>query len=152
CPDINCANNLLSSSAALTSFGMVLAPDSATQFTGIQRFINAESSGSEIDGSALTPEQHLILEDIMITAPQFARAGVFNVTPQALVFGSAMARLRVPVLVQHGADDALVSPSVISAEQAVIRQFSAKLYPKSGHIPFILSAAAFNRDLLEWLI
>jgi non-heme chloroperoxidase len=58
-------------------------------------------------------------------------------------------RLRTPVLITHGQDDAFVRPAAAEQHAAAIPHARLSLYPRVGHAPFWEDAARFNRELRE---
>jgi pimeloyl-ACP methyl ester carboxylesterase len=58
-----------------------------------------------------------------------------------------MARIRTPVLVVHGAEDAIVKPSIVDQHTACMPHAQVCLMPNAGHAPFWDDAATFNRLL-----
>ena len=57
--------------------------------------------------------------------------------------------LRVPVLVTHGRQDQIVSPSMADHILQVCPTATASWYDAVGHAPFIEDPARFNRELAE---
>lgn len=55
--------------------------------------------------------------------------------------------LRKPVLITHGADDAIVSPSVVEAHKAAMAHAQVHMMANAGHAPFWDDAESFNRRL-----
>jgi non-heme chloroperoxidase len=56
-------------------------------------------------------------------------------------------KVRKPVLITHGADDAIVSPRVCEQHQAALPHAQIHLVTNAGHAPFWDDAAGFNRRL-----
>jgi pimeloyl-ACP methyl ester carboxylesterase len=59
-------------------------------------------------------------------------------------------QLRKPVLITHGAADAIVRPVAAEQHRAGIAHAQIQLMPNAGHAPFWDDAAAFNRRLREF--
>lgn len=59
-------------------------------------------------------------------------------------------KLRKPVLITHGAADAIVKPIAVEQHQAGIAHAQIQLMPNVGHAPFWDDTAAFNRRLREF--
>ena len=55
--------------------------------------------------------------------------------------------IRKPVLITHGIDDAVVSPTVVDQHTSMMTHAQVHLMPKAGHAPFWDDAADFNRRL-----
>jgi non-heme chloroperoxidase len=58
--------------------------------------------------------------------------------------------MRKPVLITHGADDAVVRPSAVEQHRAGLPHAQTHLMANAGHAPFWDDAAAFNRRLREF--
>jgi pimeloyl-ACP methyl ester carboxylesterase len=59
-------------------------------------------------------------------------------------------RIRTPVLITHGAEDAVVRPAVVDRHKAGIAHAQVRIMPDAGHAPFWDDAPAFNRQLREF--
>lgn len=59
-------------------------------------------------------------------------------------------RIRVPVLITHGADDAIVSPSAAGEHKAGIAHAEVQIMSGAGHAAFWDDAPAFNQRLREF--
>ena len=55
--------------------------------------------------------------------------------------------LRKPVLIMHGAQDAIVKPAVVDQHRASLAHAHVEMMPNVGHAPFWDDAAAFNGHL-----
>ena len=60
-----------------------------------------------------------------------------------------LTRLHVPVLVTHGRQDQIVSPSMADHILRVCPTATASWYDVVGHAPFIEDPERFNRELAE---
>ena len=58
-----------------------------------------------------------------------------------------LAKLRMPVLITHGAGDAVVKPAVVDQHKALIPHAQVQLMPNAGHAPFWDDAPGFNARL-----
>jgi len=56
-------------------------------------------------------------------------------------------RIRKPVLITHGADDAIVKPAVLDQHKASMAHAQIHVTANAGHAPFWDDAASFNRRL-----
>ncbi len=75
-----------------------------------------------------------------------------RVTPSMTVSAAeGLPKAKVPVLMLYGGSDALVmaEPSIKRARE-LNPAIRTKIYPKSGHAPFLEEAARFNRDLADF--
>jgi pimeloyl-ACP methyl ester carboxylesterase len=55
--------------------------------------------------------------------------------------------LRTPVLITHGADDAVVKPAIVEQHKARMAHAQIHVMANAGHAPFWDDAASFNRRL-----
>jgi len=58
--------------------------------------------------------------------------------------------IRMPVLITHGADDAVVKPRVVDQHKASIAHAQVHVMAGAGHAPFWDDAASFNRRLRDF--
>jgi pimeloyl-ACP methyl ester carboxylesterase len=58
-----------------------------------------------------------------------------------------IARIHTPVLVVHGAQDAIVKPSIVDLQMACVPHAQLRVMPNTGHAPFWDDAVTFNRSL-----
>lgn len=58
-----------------------------------------------------------------------------------------LAQIRGPVLIVHGASDAIVKPSIVEQHKAAMPHAQMVMIPHTGHAPFWEDAATFNRHL-----
>jgi pimeloyl-ACP methyl ester carboxylesterase len=56
-------------------------------------------------------------------------------------------KIRKPVLITHGADDAVVKPSVVDRHKAHMAHAQIHIMADTGHAPFWDDPVAFNRRL-----
>jgi len=64
---------------------------------------------------------------------------------------AALAKVRVPTLVCHGRDDALILPRAAEMTAAAIAGARISWYEDCGHAPFAEHAARFNRELAQFV-
>jgi pimeloyl-ACP methyl ester carboxylesterase len=55
--------------------------------------------------------------------------------------------IRKPVLVVHGAEDAIVKPAIVDQHKARLAHAQVRVMPDAGHAPFWDAADAFNQHL-----
>jgi non-heme chloroperoxidase len=60
-------------------------------------------------------------------------------------------RIRRPVLITHGAKEAIVLPVVVEQHKARMGHAQVQMLPESGHVPFMEEPEAFNRGLREFV-
>lgn len=56
-------------------------------------------------------------------------------------------KLRKPVLIVQGAQDAIVKPAVVDQHRAGLAHARVEMMPKTGHAPFWEDAPTFNGHL-----
>ena len=151
CPTNACQQTVLSG-VPISAFEELASNDEPTELSGIAGFVNLEASASQSSSGRLTPEQLLVLDDIMLTTPAFVRAnyleGIGAVIP---VIPDVLKSLTVPVLIQHGRNDPIFPAALISDEVKLIKDPTVKLYADTAHIVFFLEPRQFNHDLAQWL-
>jgi pimeloyl-ACP methyl ester carboxylesterase len=76
--------------------------------------------------------------------PPFVRQALFS---RAFDNDDVLARIRKPVLLMHGAQDAVVDPSVVDQHKAALPHAQVRVLPNTGHAAFWDDAPGFNRDL-----
>jgi 3-oxoadipate enol-lactonase len=62
-----------------------------------------------------------------------------------------LAKIEVPALVVHGAEDTLISPSEAEGMHRAIRHSQLELLPLCGHLPNLEQAVPFERALWQFL-
>ncbi|MGF9567646.1 alpha/beta hydrolase [Neorhizobium sp. JUb45] len=74
-----------------------------------------------------------------------------TVPSMTVAVAAGLPKAKVPVLLLYGGEDTLVmtGPSIARAKD-LNPSIVAKIYPNSGHAPFLEEAARFNRDLSEF--
>ncbi len=143
CPDLDSTATVLQINLAVKAYFDLISPDAATNFSGAEDFVAAQSAGTA------SRQQALILRTIITKTPPFVLSSIFGL--QYLGYADVMSSLTVPVLIQYGANDPLIDLSSIPTDQALIKNHTTKVYQDGAHIPFILNAEQFNADLAEWL-
>jgi non-heme chloroperoxidase len=78
--------------------------------------------------------------------PPHVREALFS---RSLENDDLLPQLRTPILITHGQDDAIVSPTAAEQHAAAIPHAQLSLYPRVGHAPFWEDADRFNRELRE---
>lgn len=79
-----------------------------------------------------------------VAVPPAVRQALFS---RALDNDDLLPRIRKPVLITHGAADAVVAPAAVDQHRAHIAHAQVRVMADAGHAPFWDDAAAFNRDL-----
>lgn len=79
-----------------------------------------------------------------VCVPHFVRQALFSRTVDN---DDLLPRIRKPVLVTHGADDAMIKPSAVDRLRAGIQHAHVHMMANAGHAPFWDDKANFNRRL-----
>jgi non-heme chloroperoxidase len=79
-----------------------------------------------------------------LAVPPHVRQALFS---RSLDNDDLLPRIRKPVLVLHGAEDAVVKPSIVDQHKAGIVHAQVQLMPGAGHAPFWDDAKTFNQHL-----
>lgn len=94
--------------------------------------------------SKLTLQEGLLMLGCMVRVPPYVRRALFS---RSFDNDDLLPELVKPVLISHGADDAVVKPAVIDAQMASIRDAQIEIMPHAGHACFWDDAATYNRRL-----
>ncbi len=76
--------------------------------------------------------------------PAYVRQGMFS---RAFDNDDLMPKIRKPVLITHGARDAVVKPAVVEQHKVAMPHAQVQVMSNLGHGPFWDDAAAFNQGL-----
>jgi pimeloyl-ACP methyl ester carboxylesterase len=79
-----------------------------------------------------------------VAVPPFVRQALFS---RAFDNDDVLSSIRKPVLLTHGAQDAIVDPCVVDQHKAVMPHAQVRVLPNAGHAAFWDDAPGFNRDL-----
>ncbi len=79
-----------------------------------------------------------------VSVPPFVRQALFS---RVLDNDDLLPTIRKPVLITHGAKDAIVKKEAVEQHQAGLGHAQIDLMPDAGHAPFWDAAASFNRRL-----
>jgi pimeloyl-ACP methyl ester carboxylesterase len=82
-----------------------------------------------------------------VSVPPYVRQALFS---RAFDNEDLLPKIRKPVLITHGADDAVVKSAVVDQHKASIPHAQIHLVPNAGHAPFWDDAAGFNRRLRDF--
>jgi pimeloyl-ACP methyl ester carboxylesterase len=89
-----------------------------------------------------SPEELFLMLGYNLSVPPYVRKGLFIRTVNN---DDLLPKIRKPVLITHGAADAIVTPSAASQHKASIAHAEVQMIENAGHAPFWEEAAAFNR-------
>jgi pimeloyl-ACP methyl ester carboxylesterase len=79
-----------------------------------------------------------------LSVPPHVRQALFS---RVVDNDDLLPKIRKPVLITHGANDAVVKTSVVDRHNALMPHAQIHIMPNAGHAPFWDDAAAFNRGL-----
>ncbi len=79
-----------------------------------------------------------------LSVPPYVRQALFS---RSLDNDDLLPKIRKPVLITHGANDAVVKPTVVEQHKAILEHAQIHMMANTGHAPFWDDAAAFNRRL-----
>ncbi|HET9528906.1 MAG TPA: alpha/beta hydrolase [Blastocatellia bacterium] len=82
-----------------------------------------------------------------VSVPPYVRQALFS---RSFDNDDLLPQIRKPVLITHGADDAVVKPAVVEQHKAGMAHAQIHLMANTGHAPFWDDAAIFNRRLHEF--
>ena len=77
-----------------------------------------------------------------LSVPPYVRQALLS---RSLDNDDLLPRIRKPVLITHGADDAIVKPAVVDQHKASMAHAQIHVMADAGHAPFWDDAASFNR-------
>ena len=91
-----------------------------------------------------TPEELYLMLGYNVSVPPFVRQALFS---RSVDNDDVLAQVRKPVLLTHGADDAIVKPDIVDRHRARVSHAQIDIMANTGHAPFWDQAASFNRRL-----
>jgi non-heme chloroperoxidase len=98
--------------------------------------------------------QELLAEDLYLmlgynlSVPPYVRQALFS---RSFDNDDLLPRIRKPVLITHGAGDAVVKPTAVDQHKAGgLAHAQIQIVPNAGHAPFWDDAAVFNQRLREF--
>lgn len=119
-----------------------LSPDPGVSGPALATFVDGWGARPLPDAEALL--------DVSLVTPPHVRSALFARTEDGTRFVDALTAAPVPVLVQHGSDDAVVSPSTAEHHLASIPGSTADLWAGAGHALFLEDPARFADSLLAF--
>jgi non-heme chloroperoxidase len=90
-----------------------------------------------------TDELYLML-GYNVAVPPYVRQALFS---RSFANDDLLPKIRKPVLLMHGAEDAVVNPAAVEQHKAAIAHARIHMMPGAGHAPFWDDAPTFNRHL-----
>jgi pimeloyl-ACP methyl ester carboxylesterase len=116
---------------------------------------DAEESVRSLDGllrlcfaGQLSAEERYLMLGYNVCVPPYVRQALFS---RSFDNDDLLPKLRKPVLITHGADDAVVKPAVIEQQMSRIAHAQVQVMPGVGHAAFWWNGGvAYNRSLREF--
>jgi len=115
-----------------------LSPDAEASVRGLQGLIRLCSTREPA-----ATELYLML-GYNVSVPPYVRQGLFS---RSFDNDDLLPKIRKPVLITHGAKDAVVKPSAVDQHKRAMPHAQVQLMPNTGHAAFWEDAAAFNEGL-----
>jgi pimeloyl-ACP methyl ester carboxylesterase len=82
-----------------------------------------------------------------VSVPPYVRQALFS---RSVDNDDVLAKIRKPVLLTHGAEDAIVKPEVVDRHRARLSHAQIDIMPNTGHAPFWDQATSFNHRLRDF--
>jgi len=79
-----------------------------------------------------------------LLVPPYVRQGMFS---RSFDNDDILPKIRKPMLITHGADDAVVKPAIVDQHKSSVPHAQIEMMANAGHAPFWDDAATFNRQL-----
>ena len=79
-----------------------------------------------------------------VSVPPYVRQALFS---RSVDNDDLLPRIRKPVLITHGAADAVVKPAAVDQHMAGLPHAQIQMMANAGHAPFWDDAATFNQCL-----
>ncbi len=113
--------------------------------------IDAEESVHNLQGfirmlfaRQLSADDLYLMLGYNVSVPPHVRQALFS---RVIDNDDLLPKIRKPVLITHGADDAVLKPSVVDRHKARMPHAQIHMMANAGHAPFWDDAVAFNRRL-----
>ena len=91
-----------------------------------------------------SPSELYMMLGYNVSVPSYVRQGMFS---RSFSNDDLLAKIRKPVLITHGAMDAIVKPAVVDQHKSAMPHAQVQLMANVGHGPFWDDAAGFNERL-----
>ena len=130
-----CRSSLLNFSAVVPQFLSTDAETSVRGLEGLLRLCFARKPSP--------PELYLML-GYNVSVPPYVRQGLFS---RSFDNDDLLPKIRKPVLITHGAADAIVKPAAVDQHKAAMPHAQVQLMANMGHAVFWDDAAGFNERL-----
>ena len=91
-----------------------------------------------------SPTELYLMLGYNFSVPPYVRQGMFS---RSFDNDDLLSKIRKPVLITHGAADAIVKPNAVEQHKAAMRHAEIQLLPNVGHGVFWDDTAGFNERL-----
>jgi pimeloyl-ACP methyl ester carboxylesterase len=91
-----------------------------------------------------SPSEFYLMLGYNLTVPPYVRQGMFS---RSFDNDDLLSKISKPVLITHGAADAIVKPAAVEQHKAAMRHAQIQLVPNVGHGVFWDDPAGFNERL-----
>ena len=92
----------------------------------------------------LSTEELYLMLGYNVSVPPYVRQALFSRTFDN---DDLLPRIHKPILIVHGAEEAVVKPDVVKQHKAALARAQIQIMPSAGHGAFWDDAAAFNQHL-----
>jgi non-heme chloroperoxidase len=123
---------------ALEAVSGLFATDAAESVRNLQTFI------SMLFARPLATEELYLMLGYNAVVPPYVRQAIFS---RSIDNDDLLPKIRKPVLITHGAEDAVVTLAAVDRHKALLPHAEIDIMPGAGHAPFWDDAEAFNRRL-----
>ncbi|MFC6735186.1 alpha/beta fold hydrolase, partial [Halolamina salina] len=123
-------------------FPEIVSTDAETATAALDRFVRI------CFHDAPSPEERYLLLGVNAAVPPSVRDAMRDREVSHL---DALDDLTIPVLLTHGAHDAVVDPDAARAAAERLPDAELSIYPDAGHSPFRESIDRYNRELASFL-
>ena len=94
-----------------------------------------------------SPEDLFLMLGFNVWVPPYVRQALFS---RSFDNDDLLPKIRKPVLITHGADDAVVKPAAVDQHRTGLSHAQVQMMANAGHAPFWDDSATFNRSLREF--
>ena len=95
-------------------------------------------------GHRISPSELNFMLGYNVSVPSYVRQGMFS---RSFDNDDLLPKIRKPVLITHGAADAIVKPAIVEQHKAAMPHAQIQLVPDVGHGVFWDEAVGFNERL-----
>jgi non-heme chloroperoxidase len=112
--------------------------------TEVEQSVRSLDSLLRLCFAQLSAEDLYLMLGYNVSVPPYVRQALFS---RSFDNDDLLPKLRKPVLITHGADDAVVKSAAVDQHKAAIAHAHIQMMANAGHACFWDDAAAYNRRL-----